>query len=388
MAVDHTIPQNGKYTMTNLSAATGIGSYNLSDHHPNQTNAETSFGDFVLKAIGRDKRAGNSPPVYSRFVGVVSIENDPSKVDYPNSGYNSNDEWEFDSSTTKLRPGTYFTVRFELSNWLTQLGEFAAKALIKNGAFTTDFIDNGNNSNSNAATLHDVTIDGSSPPEYIDYQYELLDYTKPFVMAWTFPGHMNTNADNAGTSNSVSQYLPSGDAGLMLRTIDIEKPVPLIDRWHVQVTYNSVFGEEDEYLFNFNNPSLGDSTYSIINPNRYIDPTFEFYEDDTPGGISPNTPYATQFDDPEALSGSYAEQVIGVTEPEVASGSTKDWYFTLVDQWGNPRDTVHVPVTNGGGFDPFPSQDGNTETYIGETSSARSRGTKASPFTMTMNDLP
>jgi hypothetical protein len=386
MGIDDTIPQNGKYTMTNLSAATGIGSYELSDHHPNQTNAETSFGDFVLKAIGRDKRSGNTPPAYSRFVGVVSIDNDPANVDYPNSSYNSNDEWEFASSSTKLRPGLYFTVRFELSNWLTQLGEFAAKALIKNGAFTTDFIDNGNNSNSNAATLHDVTIQGANPPEYIDYQYELLDYTKPFVMAWTFPGNMNTNADNAGTSSSVNQYLPSGtDAGLMLRTIDIEKPVPLIDQWHVEVTYNSVSGGEDEYLFNFNNPSLGNSSYSIVNPNDYIDPTFEFYEDNTPANTSF---YASQFDDPEALSGSYAEQVVGVTEPEVASGSTKDWYFTLVDQWGNPRDSVHVPVSNNAnGLDPFPSQNGNTETYVGSTSSSRSRGSKTNPVTMTMTNL-
>jgi hypothetical protein len=386
MGIDDTIPQNGKYTMTNLSAATGIGSYELSDHHPNQTNAETSFGDFVLKAIGRDKRSGNTPPAYSRFVGVVSIDNDPANVDYPNSSYNSNDEWEFASSSTKLRPGLYFTVRFELSNWLTQLGEFAAKALIKNGAFTTDFIDNGNNSNSNAATLHDVTIQGANPPEYIDYQYELLDYTKPFVMAWTFPGNMNTNADNAGTSSSVNQYLPSGtDAGLMLRTIDIEKPVPLIDQWHVEVTYNFVSGGTDEYLFNFNNPSLGNSSYSIINPNSYIDPTFEFYEDNTPANTSF---YASQFDDPEALSGSYAEQVVGVTEPEVANGSTKDWYFTLVDQWGNPRDSVHVPVSNNAnGLDPFPSQNGNTETYVGSTSSSRSRGSKTNPVTMTMTNL-
>jgi hypothetical protein len=387
MAVDDTIPQNGKYTMTNLSAATGIGSYELSDHHPNQTDAETSFGDFVLKAIGRDDGSQNNPPFYSRFVGVVSIDNDPSKVDYPNSSYNSNDEWEFASSSTKLRPGLYFTVRFELSNWLTELGDFAAKALIKNGAFTTDFIDNGDNSNSNAATLHDVTIQGSNA-EYIDYQYELLDYTKPFVMAWTFPGNMNTNADNSGTTSYFNNqgYLPSGtDAGLMFRTIDIEKPVPLIDQWHVQVTYNSVSGGEDEYLFDFNDPSLGDSDYSIFNPNGYIDPTFEFYEDNTPANTSY---YASQFDDPEALSGSYAEQVVGVTEPEVASGSTKDWYFTLVDQWGNPRDSVHVPVSNGAnGLDSFPSQDGNTETYVGSTSSSRSRASKTNPEKMNMSNL-
>jgi hypothetical protein len=318
----------------------------------------------------------------------VSIDNDPSKVDYPNSSYNSNDEWEFASSSTKLRPGLYFTVRFELSNWLTELGDFAAKALIKNGAFTTDFIDNGDNSNSNAATLHDVTIQGSNPAEYIDYQYELLDYTKPFVMAWTFPGNMNTNADNSGTTSYFNDqgYLPSGtDAGLMFRTIDIEKPVPLIDQWHVQVTYNSVSGGEDEYLFDFNDPSLGDSDYSIFNPNGYIDPTFEFYEDNTPANTSY---YASQFDDPEALSGSYAEQVVGVTEPEVASGSTKDWYFTLVDQWGNPRDSVHVPVSNGAnGLDSFPSQDGNTETYVGSTSSSRSRASKTNPEKMNMSNL-
>jgi len=373
------ISDNGTYDVGALNNATGTSSNELSDHNPSGSGLPTKLGDFVCKGVGRLKDASTNPPTWSRYLGVHSIGNDATAVDYDNSSYNSNDLWVFANSGTKITAGQLFTVRLELSDYQDDLGDYFAEAVLDQGSgLTRNFVSTGNNGDL-AATLENVTtqITGNrSVANVVDLQFQFQDYTSELEIAWTFSDGMNTNAFGYGTDSGVSSYLPSGtNAGLILRTQETEKAKPLITDWYAEVTYDSTDGQYD---VDFNSLSNKDYSYAVWDPTGYLENApIRFYEDPP----DYNSHYHENNAAVEALAANHSEQRLDASK--IDSQTTVTYYVELKDQYGNPRDVIEMNFDGG----TFPSSDGTTQGYEGSSGTTRSRGTLTNPYDIGMSTV-
>jgi hypothetical protein len=368
MGTGDTIANNGKYTMTNLSNATGIGSYELSDHHPNLTNAETAFSDFVCKGVGLFINSGAN----QRRLPITLYGNQANEAD---GSYGTDDNWNF-NNINGIRPGVRFTIFIPVYEADGDLGEHFMEALFRDGTVLTK--DSTLTSSKVQINSVNITINGSGDDHNgvgLEIVAEVSEQIPRLFIAYTYDDPLNTNADNQG---KTSQLNTPYDAGLVFATDEVLPAQVLITSWGMEILFNQSAGD---YEID-HNPSahFGEANYHDPSDDA-TNPTWELYDKD-PNNYSP---FATGSSS-EFLEGNHG----GRLEKKVAqypSNSTMTWWMAIVDDAGNRRDVIKCILDDGDGtVDPWPDNDGGTEHYSFTSNTNRSEGTLTNPHIMILDD--
>jgi hypothetical protein len=343
--------------MTNLKKATPSGSNKLSDHHPSGSGNETAFGDFVIKAVGREDP--NTASNFLRLLHPESVYENGSTNSTPGGSYNSNDWFEFGPSVGDLEPPDRFTIRVETD---PSVGEYAVEQILK-GASSTSHSSSLAGAAVKNASLYDQRIhkNAGNYPVALDLEYEVTGFNNVQI-GLTFDDGLNLNADNYGTSNLISL-----SGGLFFRTRDIKGDSPLISKWQVQVTGTSRPGEY-EVEFNIPASNFGESG-RVYDPSGKIDAQFYVYENPP----SNNSPSANDTDPNFSLSS--LPLAFGAQETSSVNGAPQLRYWVEIeDQSGNEKDFVEVRLNQNYLTDSFPSSSGVEECYEVDITTSRSPG--------------
>lgn len=365
MGVGDTISQNGSYTITNLSSATSVGSDKLSDHHPNLTDSETAFSDFVCKAIGN---FGNftKTGAEQRLIPITLYQGSANKA---SGSYNSNDNWKF-NNISGIRPGVEFTIFIEAWNGGGDLGDFFIEAILLQG----DQLTKDTNLTNSEVTIKSVTEVGGSDPG-VEITAEVSSLVSRLFVGYVYNDPLNDNADNRGKTSNLNT--PS-DVGLAFITDEVQPAQVLITSWGMELYYDgSSIGWEVDH-----NPSAHFGGANLFDPaDDATNPTWKLYD----GPPDTNRPFATSGDS-EFLHGNHLGRLFK-DETKYPSGSTMDWWVAVEDDAGNTRDVIRCRLDDGvAGTDPWPRSNGNVEHYTFTSSKSRDEGTLVQPETTTYDD--
>jgi len=366
MSPGDTIPQNGDYSMTNLKDATGIASDLLSEHHPNQSNAETAFGDFVCKAVGDLSKSGEE----ERLLPIVLYDGQG-----VGGSYNSNYNFELNSGDGPIRPGVPFEIFVQAYDGDGDLGDFFEQQILAGPGLTVD-----NTLTSDEVNI--IAIKNNTPAGVSDagviIEAEMTSLVNPLVVAVEYSDPLNTNADNRGKEN-ISNF--TNDVGLAFRTKDVGAAVALITGLVFRMTYRNSL------------PNAGSSGWEVeIEPQppydgpEVFDPAgkaasdaFEAY-DNAPDSSSP----FGSSSDGEFLPGTYP---LSLELEETKVGSTADFWMELDDSSGGAWDVVKCTLEKtAAGTDDWPTTDGAQEAYSFQSNQDRDPGTITQPHIMSRSD--
>lgn len=360
MGVGDTIPQNGTYTMTNLGSATSVGSDKLSEHHPNLSDSETAFSDFVGKLIGNLSKSG----VEQRLIPITLYQGNANKA---SGSYNSNDNWKFDN-ISGIRPGVEFTIFIEAYNGDGDLGDFFIEAILLQGSGLTKDT-NLTNSEVTIKSVNEVaggsgTINGPG----VEITAEVSSLVSRLFVGYVYNDPLNDNAGNRGKTSNLNT--PS-DVGLAFITDEVQPAQVLITSWGMELYYDGgSSGWEVDH-----NPSAHFGGANLFDPaDDATNPTWKLYDKDP----SNNSPFATSSDS-EFLHGNHAGRLFK-DETEYPQGSTMDWWVAVEDDAGNTRDVIRCRLDDGVvGTDAWPRSNGNVEHYTFTSSKSRDEGTLIQP---------
>jgi hypothetical protein len=367
MGAGETISKNGTYTMSNLSSATSVGSYKLSDHHPNLNDSETAFSDFVCKALGDLTKSGAN----QRRVPITLYQGNANKA---SGSYNSNDNWKF-NNISGIRPGVQFTIFIPVYNSDGDLGDFFIEAVLLEG----DQLTKDTTLTSNEITIVNVNevLNGSgnvSGPG-VEIRVELSSQVPRLFVGYVYNDPLNDDADNRGKTSNLNA---PNDVGFAFITDEVKPAQVLITSWGMELYFDSGLGgwEVDH------NPSSHFGGATLFDPSDdATNPTWKLYD----GPPDTNSPFATSGDS-EFLHGNHGGDLFKPVT-KYPSGSTMDWWVAVEDDQGKTRDVVQCRLDDGAGTtDPWPRSDGNQEHYLFTTSKSRDEGTLNNPQSMNYDD--